>query len=336
MTGPNFQRRRFLAAGLFASLALLTSCSERAPQDVLQPLGEVARRADGLWNITFAIAVFVFVVVEGVLVYTLLRFRHKAGRRAAQFHGNTRLEVILTVIPSLILAGLAVPTVKTILDLSKDVPPGSLQIDVTARQFWWEYEYQDEGIVTANEMHIPVGEHVQIVLHGEDVIHAFWVPRLAGKQDTVPGRINTLQIQADKPGRYMGQCTEFCGLSHANMRLIVFAHPRDEYDAWVAEQQREAAEPTGSDAREGQEIFLNTCAVCHAVAGTDAQGRQGPDLTHFMSRSTFAGAMFENNTENLSAWIRNPPEMKPGAKMPDYGLSEDEVRALVAYLQSLD
>jgi cytochrome c oxidase subunit II len=319
--------------GLFASACTGTNAG---PQDYLSPVGPVAERADELWDLTFGIAVAIFIIVEGVLVFTLIRFRRKPGREAAQFHGNTKLEVVLTLIPALILAGLAVPTIKTIADLSER-PEGAMDITVTAKQFWWEYEYPDAGVITANEMHVPTGQPIFLTLEGADVIHSFWIPKLTGKQDVVPGRTNHMQFTAPEPGTYWGQCTEYCGLSHANMRLRVIAHEPDEFQQWLEDQQQPAAvtELTGP-AADGQEIFMSTCATCHAIAGTDAQARTGPDLTHFASRETFAGAMFRNNTENLTRWIDNPPLVKPGAQMPDYGLSAQQIDAVVAFLQTLE
>ena len=335
-TPAGWRKRAFVA--LVGLLGLVgTACASDAPQDYINyQEGPIAREADQLWDVTFAIAVAIFFIVELLLIFTVVRFRARPGVEAKQFHGNTKVEVILTVIPALILAGLAVPTVRTIFDFA-DKPEGAMEVTVRARQFWWEYEYTGQNVITANEMHIPVGRPVYLTLEGDDVIHSFWVPRLAGKQDVVPGRINTLSIEADKPGSYKGQCTEYCGLSHANMRLRVIAHPEDEFDAWLAEQQQDAGSPTDPLAAEGEDLFLNgQCINCHAVQGTDAQSRVGPDLTHFASRDTFAGAMFDNTTENLRQWLDDPPAMKPGAKMPDYGLTTKEIDALVAYLQSLE
>ncbi|MDP9069559.1 MAG: cytochrome c oxidase subunit II [Actinomycetota bacterium] len=329
--------RRLLLGVLAAAFSLITSAcnTDVGPQDYLSPLGPVARRADELWDLTFGIAVIIFVVVEAVLVYTLIRFRRRPGREAAQFHGNTKLEVVLTLVPTLILAGLAVPTVKAIADLS-DKPANTLDITVTAKQFWWQYEYPDAGIVTANEMHVPTGQPVYLTLEGADVIHSFWIPKLTGKQDVVPGRTNNMYFIADTPGTYWGQCTEFCGLSHANMRLRVIAHEPAEFEQWLADQQQPAAANVTGAAGEGQQIFMENCVNCHAIAGTEAKGTTGPDLTHFASRETFAGAMFRNTPENLARWIDHPAAVKPGAQMPDYGLSAEEIDAVVAYLQTLE
>ena len=329
---------------LSASVVLLAGCANQESQDTLSPEGPVAREQDKLWDLTFLIAVVIFFIVEGLLVYALVKFRERPGRQAAQFHGNTKLEVVLTVVPSVILAGIAIPTVQTIFDQAK-TPENALHVNVVGKQFWWEYEYVDAGVVTANELHIPTDQPVHLALDGvatevngeRGVIHSFWVPRLAGSQDIIPGRTTSMNIQADEPGVYLGQCKEFCGLSHANMRLRVIAHEPSEFQTWLAEQQEEAAEPAGTLARDGEKIFGETCIACHAIQGvTEAQRNVGPDLTHFASRETFAGALFPLNEANLRAWIDDPPAVKPGSLMPDYDLSPDEIDAVVAYLMGLE
>jgi cytochrome c oxidase subunit 2 len=338
--GDSRFRRICLGAALAVLALAVSGCAADAPQDFLNhPEGPIARKADSIWDITFFIAVVVFVIVEGLLVYSLVRFRHKPGRQAKDFHGNTRLEVTLALIPTLILIGLAVPTVNTLFDVARE-PEGALQVTVTAKQFWWQYDYTDLGVTTANELVIPAGVPVFLRIEADDVIHSFWVPRLAGTQDAVPGRTNTLVLEADDPGqRYMGQCKEFCGLSHANMRLLVYTKTQGEFDEWVAEQAADAQPATGAAAR-GEQIFLEAgCVNCHAVRGTEAEGATAPDLTHFGSRTTFAGAIFklanEEEDGELAAWLRNPPAVKPGALMPDYGLTEDQIQSLVTYLMSL-
>jgi cytochrome c oxidase subunit 2 len=335
---------------LLCGVALLCAgCAVDAPQDALRPAGEFARRPDQLWDLTFGIATVIFFVVEGLLVYALVRYRHRPGRVAAQFHGNTRLEIILTAAPALILAGLAVPTVSTIITLGSE-PPEALEIDVVAHQFWWEFSYPEQGFKTANEMHIPTGTTVRLNLEGaasdpvtgeSEVIHSFWVPRLGGTQDIVPGRVVQLLIAADEPGIYLGQCKEFCGLSHANMRIQVVAQAPGDFAAWVNDQRAPASE--SRLAAEGARLFSGEagnlsqpCAACHAVdSSLDAQPAIGPNLAHFASRDTFAGAMFENNEANLRAWLAGPADVKPGALMPDLGLTQSQVDALVAYLGTL-
>jgi cytochrome c oxidase subunit II len=338
-------------AALLCGIALLLgACASGNPQDPLDPAGRFARQPDQLWNLTFWIAVVIFFLVEGAIVYALVKFRHRPGRKAAQFHGNTRLEVVLTAVPALILAGLAVPTVRTIFALGLD-PSGAMPVTVVARQFWWEFSYPDHGFKTANEMHIPTDTTVRLQLEGAaadqvtgqaEVIHSFWVPRLAGTQDIVPGHINYLLLEAESPGVYLGQCKEYCGLSHANMRIRVIAHTPDDFEQWVQEQRAPAA--SSELAAEGAALFSGEagdlsqpCAACHAVdSALDAQPAIAPNLAHFASRETFAGATFENTPANLRAWLADPPAVKPGATMPDLGLTRDQIDALVEYLQTLE
>jgi cytochrome c oxidase subunit 2 len=351
VTRPCTGNRWRFAALLALLVALLSACASDAPQDALKPEGPFARDADRLWDLTFAIAAVIFFVVEAALLYALVKYRHRAGRKAAQFHGNTRLEVALTAVPALILAGIAVPTVRTQFDLAVD-PQGALQVEVVGHRFWWEMSYPEQGFRTANEMHIPTGRPVRVTLVGaaadpvdatrSEIIHSFWVPRLAGTQDIVPGHENGLLLQADEPGVYLGQCKEFCGLSHANMRLRVIAHTPSGFRRWVQEQTQPAEE--SSLAAEGARLFQEgqfpngpPCSACHAVDPSLAAGPAiGPNLAHFASRSTFAGAMFDNNEANLRAWLADPPGVKPGATMPDVGLTQEQIDALVAYLQSLE
>ena len=340
-------RSLLIALGALIALAA-TACAEKAPQDALEPAGPVARQQDSLWDITFLIAVIVFVLVEGAIVFTLIRFRHKPGRQAADFHGNTKLEVVLTLVPALILATLAVPTMRTLFDLANEAKAAKMTVDVVAHRFWWEFTYRDQDLVTANELHIPTDTPVRISLRGAatdlvtgqaEVIHAFWVPRLAGKQDIVPGHVNNIVIEADEPGVYKGQCTEFCGLGHGYMRLQVIAHEPNDFATWLADQQR----PAASVASEGERLFVEgadnisqPCATCHTIQGTDAAGASAPDLTHFASRRTFAGAIFETNEANLRAWLADPAAVKPGATMPDVGLTSEQIDQLVEFLLSLE
>lgn len=330
-----------LALGLLlAGLLLLAACAPDAPQDALRPEGPIARLEDRLWDLTFGVAVAIFFLVEGALLFAVIKFRQRSPRESpVQVHHNTKLEIAWTVAPFLLLAALAVPTVAAIFDLARKPSGEVLDVEVIAHQWWWEYKYPDLGVVTANEMHIPAGKPVFLTLRSEDVIHSFWVPRLAGKQDVVPGRVNNLAIQADRPGEYFGQCAEFCGLSHANMRLRVFAHTADDFDVWVADQRRTALPALGL-AAEGERLFLEgQCAGCHTINGTTAAGTVGPNLTHFAGRTTFAAAMFDRNRENLTRWLRDAPALKPGAKMPSgvrqMGLSENDILALIAYLETL-
>lgn len=349
---PKWRRRLGLAAVAGAGL-LLAACS--TPQSALDPQGPFAEKPDTLFRIVLGIAAFVFVFVNGLLIAALVRFRARKDRDdqslPVQVHGNTRLEILWTLVPALILAGLAVPTVSTIFELDER-PEGAMTVEVIGHRWWWEFRYPEQDIVTANEMVIPAERPIRLEMTAEEegtasdaVIHSFWVPQLAGKQDVVPGRVTTLNLQADQPGRYLGQCAEYCGLSHANMRVRVVAEDEAGWREWVENQQSPPAEPeSGTLAAEGKELLLErSCVACHTISGTDAQGVRGPDLTHFASREEFAGAIFEVNEENLTEWLEDPPAMKPmrpteepSVGMPDLGLNQDEIEALVAYLLSLE
>lgn len=330
-------KRQRLRGWLVLTLATIAlgACSADAPLNFLHPEGPIARRADKLWDLTFGIATVVFILVEGALVFIIVRYRQKSRADAPrQHHGNTKLEIVWTIVPALLLVFVAIPTVGGILFLSAK-PAGALEVEVIAHQWWWEYRYPN-GVVTATEMHIPVGRDVVLNLKSVDVIHSFWVPKLAGKQDVVPGRINKLRLFADTPGEYQGQCAEFCGLSHANMRLKVFAESSDDFNRWLKEQGDAALPPAEALGAQGKDLFVNgQCAGCHTIKGTPAEGTIGPNLTHFASRTTFAGSMFDLNVDNLAAWLRNPPGRKPGSRMPNLHLAEEDIDALVAYLLTL-
>ena len=356
--------------GVVALAVVAVACVPQSSQDTLTPAGPYAEKIDRLFvPIFWAAVVPVFILVEGMLVWFSLRYRHRKGRPASippQIHGNTRLEIAWTIVPAVILAVVSVPTVATIWDLAaKPTAANVLNVDVLGHQWWWEFRYEDQKIDTANVMHIPVGVPVYVRLCstgsgfsgpspndcqadlpvpstlGGAVIHSFWVPELAGKQDVVPARSNMLVLEADHAGTFSGQCAEFCGLSHAYMRFKVVAQSQDDFDQWVRDQQAEAAQPTGL-AAQGAGIFAQTCTKCHTINGLrDAQGNavpgaiEGPNLTHLMSRDCFAGCIFDTTPQNLARWVADPPALKPGSLMPDYGLSSDQIKAVVAYLTTL-
>ena len=318
-------------------LLFLASCAENAPQDFLEPEGPIARQIDNLQKPVFLVAGVIFVVVEGLAVYFVLRYRHREDSpEPVQIHGNTRLEVAWTLIPALILLVIAVPTIRTIFDLGQK-SRNPLKVTVVGHQFWWEYRYDDLGLVTANELVIPVDQDVELDLESIDVIHSFWVPKLAGKTDVIPGRENHMKLRASEAGTYLGQCVEYCGTSHANMRLRAVAKSRDDFNSWVQNERRLAREPLpGTPAADGKALFTTKgCSGCHRVEGV-SQGQVGPNLSHFKTRSTFAAGMFDNTSDNLRAWLRDPPKEKPGAKMPALGLSPDDITKLIAYLETLE
>jgi cytochrome c oxidase subunit 2 len=220
--------------------------------------------------------------------------------------------------------------------LPRTAPPGSVVIDVVGYQFWWSASYRAEQITVANEIHVPVGERVELRLISADVIHSFWVPRLQGKLDVLPDGPNTLVIEADEPGVYGGECAEFCGLQHANMGVLVVAQRRDEFDAWVAAQQQPAGAPASEAAQRGQQIFeAQDCAQCHTVRGVVTGGHTAPDLTHVASRQTLLSDTVENTRANLTAFLRDPDAVKDGTGMPRPELSESELSDLVAFLEGL-
>jgi cytochrome c oxidase subunit 2 len=335
----------------------------------MDPAGPVARTEDNLWNYVFPVAVGVFVLVQGLILIAVFRYRDRGGDDVPkQVAGNTRLEVIWTIIPAMILVGIAIPTVSTIFDLSSDPGDAALDVRVVGKQYFWEFEYlgdEGQGVVTANELHIPTGRPVYLQMQSlaatqpdpgmeaaperaapvnAGVVHSFWVPRLAGKQDVVPGHTRRMTIEADEPGVYPGQCAEFCGLSHARMRFEVIAHDPAEFEDWLAGQAA-PADATGEQlAQEGERLFEErTCVACHSIdgyeasTGTAASVRIGPDLTHFASRRRFAGGVFEVQDEaQLRAWLANPQAEKSGSQMPNLGLSEADIDALTAYLYSLE
>jgi cytochrome c oxidase subunit 2 len=331
--------RRLTAAALAAIAVLFAACSDqRMPQDTFDPQGPVARKLDNLITPVFIAAAVVFVLVEVLIVVFAIKYRRRSDDDSpVQVHGNARLELAWTIIPAAILFVVAIGTLTTIADINREpTGPTVVKVDVTGHQWWWEYHYPGEGITTANELHIPVHRPVAISLRSVDVMHNFWPPKLAGKIYAIPGRVNHMVVQADKPGVYYGQCAEFCGLSHANMRLRVVAHSADDYNRWVTANTAIPDTPTGtSDAASGATLFRQKgCASCHTVEGY-AKGVVGPNLSHLEQRNVFAGALFELNDENLRTWLRNPPKEKPGSIMPNLNLTEDEITKLIAYLNTL-
>lgn len=347
--------RRLKLAGPVAIGLILSACSlvdiENAPLDSLEPKGPFARQIDDLFWLVFWIAAGIFVIVQAAILVSVFLFRDREGRKEArQIHGSPKLEVAWTLIPALILAAVAVPTVRTLFDLtecSKDAIP----IEVIGHQWWFEYRYPDAGVETANVLVIPVGREVCLNMTSADVIHSFWVPQLNGKRDLVPGQTTFLRLQADEPGLYWGQCAEFCGLSHALMRARVRAVPPAEFDAWLAAQQRPATPPEeGTQAFDGLQIYRTKgCTQCHTVDyGPDSEftnivpeeAFHGPNLTHFADREVFAGSAFPYEglpyEEALRQWLADPPKAKPGSYMPNLGLTASEIEDLIAWLRTLE
>lgn len=357
--------RRTVQVLTTAVFALVLSACTTGPQSALDPKGPFAQKPHDLYMVVFWVAVVVFVLVQGLVIYVAVRFRERAdddGSVPVQTHGNTKLEIFWTALPALILAAIAVPTIQLIFEM-RDEAPAAYEIEVIGHRWWWEYRYDGGTIVTANELVIPAGEPVRLIMTAEEggsvsnaVIHSYWIPALGGKRDVVPGRISKLNIQADEPGRFLGQCAEYCGLSHANMRNRAVALPRAEFDQWLADQRMDAATPTDALAVRGQELFLgNSCVGCHTIGGTESSGIVGPNLTHLMSRLEFAGSIHDlylrdadgnftdqPNVDLLEQWVRCAPELKAmrpesGVGMPCFtdSISADDAAAIVAYLITL-
>jgi cytochrome c oxidase subunit 2 len=358
-----------VAAGLATLALIVAGCSnEGHPLTTLDPQGSPAHTIANLINPVFVVAGVVFVLVEGAALFIVFRFRRRKSEvdgvdEPRQTHGHTRAELAWTIAPALILAVLAVGNVRTIWKLENQQVNAKTHITVVGQQWWWEFRYDVDGdgkpdIITANQMVIPIHTTIGLRIQSNDVIHSFWIPALNGKRDAVPGHRNGLAIEADKPGIYAGQCTEFCGLSHGYMQMQVKALTRSDYDIWVANQLKRSVQPAAdSTAAAGKQVFFQTCAGCHQINGYDSKGEstgttkpspdyQGaaqpltsgnaPNLTHLMSRENFGGNMFplyENNagahkpiptgTPNdgeLAEWLRNPSAMKPMAPDQNRGM----------------
>jgi cytochrome c oxidase subunit 2 len=302
------------------------------------PSSPQASSITNLFYVALVISALIFIIVTGSLIYIMVRYRSRPGDgEPKQVLGGKGIEIAWTVVPLLILTFLFAYTVYTM--QKADPSPDSYQqpdILVIGHQWWWEVHYPKSGVVTANEVHLPVGKRFLVLLKSADVIHDFWVPQLARKMDTVPGHPNTIWLEADRAGIYLGACSEYCGTQHAWMRIRVVAQPQADFDEWQQEQLRIPATPTVGEAARGAQIFQGrTCANCHAIAGTIANGRIGPDLTHIGDRQTIGAGVIENTPSNLAKWLANTQSVKPGSLMPDMRLSDSEVNALVAYLEGL-
>jgi cytochrome c oxidase subunit 2 len=329
---------RHAAARLAAAAALLVSgCGGPFPQSALDPASDFAWKLQDLFQGIFIWAVVVFVVVEAALLVAIFRFRERRGGPATRVvHGNTLLEISWTLAPALVLMMIAVPTIRTIWEVDRPPVREAIVVEVTGHQWWWEVRYPDLGIFTANELHVPVGETVDVRLTSADVIHSFWLPRLGGKRDALPGHETRLWFTVDSAGTYLGQCAEFCGLSHALMKMRLVAEEPQAFEQWVAGQLEDAVVPDTGLAFTGSQTFVQTgCMACHRVAGTPAQGVLGPDLTHIGSRQTIAAGVLENSPSDMARWLADPQAVKPGAKMVIPELTDEQIEALSAYLDGL-
>ncbi|WP_121324965.1 cytochrome c oxidase subunit II [Paraburkholderia sp. RAU2J] len=285
-----------------------------------------------------ALCVGVCVIVGALLLYAVLHRRGASGPRMTESDGG-RAVLTGTLISTVLLLAALIYMLWVLAVVASPSREPALTINVTAYDWWWKADYgaeSPEHFTTANEIHIPVGEPVQVNLKSADVIHAFWVPALAGKTQTIPGQVNRQWIQADHPGVYRGQCTQYCGAQHAHMAFEVIAESQQDYEKWYDAQARPAAPPTSADATRGQHLFMEHCAGCHTVRGSDAAGVQAPDLTHLLSRSLIAAGALEDTPDNVMEWIVHAQEIKPQSLMPDIKLSPNDGRDLAAYLATLN
>lgn len=327
------------------SSSALLAVFDSSATSMFSPAATPARSILGLSWLMFGITGAIFVIVGGLLIYVTIRYRHRksdpnAGQEPPQIYGSTQIELSWTVIPILIVVMLFLATARIIF-ATQDAPKPKDALDVTiiGHQFWWEYRYPKLGIITANELHIPISDPkhptpTYITLTSADTDHSFWVPRLAGKTDAIPNHVNTLWLDPEKPGLYIGQCNQYCGTQHALMLLRVYADTPEQFAAWVKQQQQ----PSVNDPKvaEGRQVFEhNACISCHAVEGTVATGRFGPDLTHFASRSTFASGAVPMSAANVRTFVDNPGYFKPGVLMPPMHLSQHDLDAVTAYLMTL-
>ncbi|MCS1352755.1 cytochrome c oxidase subunit II [Mechercharimyces sp. CAU 1602] len=322
-------------------MLVLSGCSDIDTLSTLKPAGPDAKEQLNMMYLSLGIMVIVVAIVFAIFTYVLLKYRRKPGQTEIpkQVEGNHKLEIIWTVIPIILLAILAVPTVSSIFNLAEKPAEGEdvINIRVTGHQYWWEFEYTDLDIRTSQDLYIPVGKEVQLELTSDDVIHAFWVPSLAGKQDATPGKITPLRIEAERAGTFQGKCAELCGASHALMDFNVVATEEGEFDEWVANMQNPESEPQTELAEQGKELFSQSCMGCHAVRGTDfkTEGMSAPDLTGFGERSSIAGVL-DHDEEALKEWLEDPEAVKPETIMPGFDhFTDEQMDAMSEYLLNL-
>jgi cytochrome c oxidase subunit 2 len=328
---------------IFSIAALSLSGPFASPTNIFRPASTPAQSILELSLFVLEVTGAIFVVVFSLIAYAVVRFRKRSttdDQEPAQVYGSTQLELAWTVIPILIVTTLFLASARVIASIQNAPRPASaIQVTVTGHQFWWEYRYPGLKVVTANELHIPVSDPKHptptfLTLLSADTDHSFWVPRLAGKTDLIPNHPNSMWVDPHETGLFLGQCAQYCGTQHAKMLLRVYVQSREDFDRWIEAQSRQA-HPDGAFSK-GEMIFEKTaCINCHAVAGTVANGRYGPDLTHLMSRDTLAAGAVPNTPSNLRRWIQDPASIKPGGTMPAMGLSDRDLDAVTEYLETL-
>ncbi len=324
-----------------------------SPTSIFSTLSTSASQSNSIGYFVLLICTAIFLIVGALLGYAFWRFRAKPTdtHEPAQVFGSTQIELSWTIIPVLIVVVLFLGTARALFSVQDaEKPKDALNVTAVGHQYWWEYHYPQYGVTTANEMHIPVatgqgGRVTYIKLTSADVIHSFWIPQLGGKTDMLPNRVNEMWWDPQKPGEYLGQCGQFCGVQHAKMLLRVYVDTPQQFAAWIAGQQKAQAELTANAASSiddvvngtvGQKVFeQQSCINCHAVQGTVANGRFGPDLTHLMSRKTLGAGAVDNTPENLKAWVEDPARFKPGCLMPAMHLTNKQNEQIAAYLETL-
>jgi cytochrome c oxidase subunit 2 len=326
------------AGGAWANVAVAAAKPDPAIPNIFSPASTPASEIYHLSLFVLAICAAIFLTVFSLLVYSIIKFRRRPGdddREPPQIYGSNQVELAWTVIPVLVVVVLFLATARVIHAIEDaKLPSGTLEVVATGHQFWWEFQYPQQAFVTANELHVPVSKPTHIKLLSADTDHSFWVPKLAGKTDLIPNRENEMWIEPHETGVYVGQCAQYCGVQHAKMLLRVIVDSPADFQKWADGQGKQAA-PEASAAR-GRQVFETTaCINCHTVAGTNAHGRFGPDLTHLMSRETIAAGAAENTRENLRQWIKEPDALKPGALMPAMQMSEADIDAVTDYMQTL-
>jgi cytochrome c oxidase subunit 2 len=308
-----------------------------AGPSALAAAGPAAASIDGLWRLMLVLGTVIYVGVMAYLLWAVFRRRRRAKEPLSDQQQQRIIVWGGAVMPAVVVLVVFGATLATLRSLPAPGPDAALTIDVTGYQWWWEVHYGELGVTTANEIHIPVGQPVDFRLTSRDVIHSFWVPQLHGKLDLNPGHVTVIRLEADAPGNYWGECAEYCGIQHAQMRFVVVAETPEAFGQWVERMQQPAAVPSELPARRGLDVFLSSnCIFCHRVDGTDATGELGPDLTHVASRLTLGAGAAPNTRGSLGGWVADPHSLKPGVLMPPSDLSGEELQALLAYLETLE
>lgn len=333
----------FLVVGLLFARPCFAFVQASPVPDIFKPESTPAEAINRLSLFVLIITGLIFAVVFSLLVYAVVKFRQRTdedGREPPPVYGSNQMELAWTVVPGIIVLVLFLATARVIYSVQNAVPPpGTIQVTAIGHQFWWEFRYPELGVVTANELHVPVSDPKRptptfVKLLSADTDHSFWVPQLAGKTDLIPNRTNSIWIDPHETGMYVGQCAQYCGTQHAKMLLRVYVDSPEQFAQWVIAEKQPAASNDAVAA--GRRIFERTaCINCHTISGTVADGRFGPDLTHLMSRDTIASGAALNTHENLRLWIQNPDSIKPGSLMPAMNLSAQDLDAVTAYLESL-